>query len=1107
MRKLQILIWLLTFCAFQSYAQTRKVTGTVTSSDDGKPIIGATVFIKGTTLGTSTDAKGNFTLSNIPAGSKILTISFIGMESVEVNIQPNVKVVLKPDSKSLDEVVVTGYQRISRKLFTGSAARVNADEAKLEGISDVGRMLEGRAAGVSVQNVSGTFGAAPKIRIRGNISIYGDTKPLWVVDGVVQEDVVNISPDDLSSGDAITLISSAVSGLNPDDIDNFQLLKDAAATALYGARAMNGVIVITTKKGRAGRTAVTYSGNYTIQLKPTYSTYNIMNSKDQMSVYRELEQKGWLNHAEISQNTNGGVFAKMYDLINTYNPESGFGLENTPEARNRFLQKYEMANTDWFSLLFRNSLTQEHSVGMSSGTEKSQFYVSTSLYNDNGWTIADKVSRYTGNFKGTFKITDRITASLSALGSYRDQKAPGTLSRIQNTVEGTFERKFDINPYSYALNTSRTLRPFDDNGNYEYFRRNFAPFNILQELDKNRLGIKMLDLKLQADLSFKLTDWLSYDFVGSLRWVQSSREHTVREGSNLVESYRAAGSAVIRNENPQLYRNPDYPEAEKVVVLPAGGLYNRYENNLNNYYFRNLITIDKTLNDDHMINILLGQEVRYSDRQPLFFNGFGYQYERGGVPYVDYRIIKQMIEGGFNYYGMNWEYDRFMAYFSSGSYSYKGKYTLNATMRTDGSNQLGKSRKARWLNTWNVSGLWNIHNEPFASKLGVISRLTLKGSVSMNANMGPAKNSTAILLNRITDRPYNNEKEPSIYISAPENQELTWEKQREVNIGLEVGLFKNRLSTSFEIYRRNGFDLLGYMKVSGIGGFGSKLANYANSRSQGYDISVNGRIIENTNFSWTSNIQLAYNRTMITNLKSEPRIYELTRAEGGPLEGYPIRGLFSLKFDGLDKSGVPTFINEDGKKDYGVNVQSDIIKYLKYEGPVDPTFTGGFNNTVRYKNWTFNVFISYAWGNKIRLNPVFQSKYSDIDALPKEFKDRWMLPGDELLTNIPSIMSKREVARIDETSLFPYQNYNISDQRVADGDYVRLKSISLMYQLPSTLVNRVGLKTASLKLTGINPWLIYADKKLKGQDPEFFGAGGVALPIPKQVTVTLKLGL
>src|ERR1700712_5984326 len=196
-------------------------------------------------------------------------------------------------------------------------------------------MLEGRAAGVAIQNVSSTFGSAPKVRIRGATSITGDNKPLWVVDGVVLEDIVNLSNDQLSSGDASTLLGSSVAGINANDIETFDILKDASATALYGARAMNGVIVITTKKGKAGKTNISYTGNFNTQLKPSYNNFDIMNSADQMSVYAELERKGYLDFSSISNRADAGVYGKMADLINTVNPDGTFALANTPEARSQ----------------------------------------------------------------------------------------------------------------------------------------------------------------------------------------------------------------------------------------------------------------------------------------------------------------------------------------------------------------------------------------------------------------------------------------------------------------------------------------------------------------------------------------------------------------------------------------------------------------------------------------------------------------------------------------------------------------------------------------------------------------------------------------------------
>ena len=284
------------------------VKGVVTS-EKGVPLAGVSILVRGTSRGVATNEKGEFELKNI-SNDAVLVFTVTGFATEEIKVSNYkdgvIHVQLKEEATNMDQVVVTGYQNVDKKKFAGSAVRVKMDDIKMDGTTDVSRMLEGRAAGVSVQNVSGVFGAAPKVRIRGATSINGDNKPLWVVDGVVLEDIVNISNDQLSSGDPTTLLGSAVAGLNANDIESFDILKDAAATALYGARAMNGVVVITTKKGKVGRTTVNYTGNYSTQFKPTYNDYNIMNSSQQISVLAELERKGILTSNLLDSSDIGG---------------------------------------------------------------------------------------------------------------------------------------------------------------------------------------------------------------------------------------------------------------------------------------------------------------------------------------------------------------------------------------------------------------------------------------------------------------------------------------------------------------------------------------------------------------------------------------------------------------------------------------------------------------------------------------------------------------------------------------------------------------------------------------------------------------------------------
>ena len=413
-------------------AQTPKtVTGLVIFEEDNQPIVGASVLIKGTNQGAVTDLDGKFTLTNVPGTAKILRITYVGMQTIEVNIKSGtMKIVMKPDAEVLEEVVVTGMTKMDKRLFTGAATKLSSEDVKLDGLADISRSLEGRAAGVSVQNVSGTFGTAPKIRVRGATSIYGSSKPLWVVDGIIMEDVTEVSADELSSGDAVTLISSAIAGLNANDIESFQILKDGSATSIYGARAMAGVIVVTTKKGQAGKSHISYTGEFTMRMTPRYADFNIMNSQEQMGVYKEMKEKGWLNFSDTYRAAQSGVYGKMYQLMNTYNPVTGtFALEHTDTAMNDYLQEAEYRNTDWFDALFSNSVMHNHSVSLSSGTEKASFYASLSAMADPGWYKDSEVNRYTANLNATYNISKQLSINLISSAAYRKQKAPGTLSQ------------------------------------------------------------------------------------------------------------------------------------------------------------------------------------------------------------------------------------------------------------------------------------------------------------------------------------------------------------------------------------------------------------------------------------------------------------------------------------------------------------------------------------------------------------------------------------------------------------------------------------------------------------------------------------------------------
>ena len=1103
MKRLSLILASLFLYVGLALAQT-KVTGTVISQEDGEPIIGASVVVQGSKTGVVTDMNGQFSLS-VPEGKKIV-ISYIGMKTQTLNAQNGMRVALVSDGQSLDEVVVTGMQKMDKRMFTGATAKISAEKAKIDGVADISRSLEGRVAGVSVQNVSGTFGTAPKIRVRGATSIYGSSKPLWVVDGVIMEDVAEVDADDLSSGNAETLISSAIAGLNADDIESFQILKDGSATSIYGARAMAGVIVVTTKKGKAGSNKISYTGEFTMRLKPSYANYNIMNSQEQMSVYREMERAGYLNFSDVYRASDSGVYGKMYHLINTYDPKTGtFALANTEEAKNQYLREAEMRNTDWFDELFSNAISMNHAISLSSGTEKAQYYTSFSIMNDPGWYKQSKTNRYTANINALYNISKKVSLNLIGNSSYRKQNAPGTLGQSIDVVSGEVKRDFDINPYSYSMNTSRALDP------NAYYVRNYAPFNILNELNNNYMDLDVVDLKVQAELKYKPITKVELSALASYKFAMSTISHEIQDNSNQAMAYRAMDDATMRDNNPWLYTDPDNANSLPVSVLPTGGFTRDTRNRMNSWDFRATANYNDVFNDVHIVNLFGGMEVNSVDRRKTWYQGVGMQYENGMLASYDYRFFKQAQEEGTDYFTITDTYVRSTAFFANATYSWNGRYTINGTIRYEGTNKLGKSRSARWLPTWNVSGAWNAHEEPwFESLRPTVSNLTLKASYSLTGDRGPASisNSHVVIKSVNPWRPFANVNESALEISDLENSELTYEKKHELNLGAEIGFLDNRINIGFDWYRRNNYDLIGIINTMGIGGQITKYGNVASMRSHGEELSISTRNIVGKDFKWNTDFIFSHSKNTVTEMESNSRVIDMITNTGFTMEGYPVRSLFSMDFQGLNEDGIPTFINEDGEvTTSNIYFQDREHKdHLVYEGPTDPTITGSLGNVFQYKGFKLNVFITYAFGNVVRLDPAFKKSYSDLASMPREFKNRWTVQGDEATTNIPVIADKR-LNQLDRDLSYAYNAYNYSTERIAKGDFIRMKEISLSYDFPATWLKPFTLTSASLKLQATNLFLIYADKKLNGQDPEFFNTGGVAAPMPKQFTLTVRLGI
>lgn len=1107
------------FTVLTAAAQTAGMVSGMVKDEQGEALIGAYIQVLETKVKAVTDVDGNFTIK--ASAGQTIQASYVGMvsKSVKVTNGHNLNIILKSDSRQIDEVVVTGYQNIRNRVYTGAATSVKMDDIKLEGIADVSRMLEGRVPGLSVQNISGTFGSAPRINIRGGASIIGNVQPLWVIDGAVYEDLVHLSLDQLASGDAVTLVSSAVSGLNPADIQDIQVLKDASATSVYGARALNGVIVITTKTGRRDSPMrVTYSTENTIRMRPRYSSFDLLNSQETMSLYQEMNDKGYFGISNSLYGRRSGIFYQLYKAVSTINPATGeYYLPNTPEARLDFLRQREYANTDWFNLLFTLNPVTNHAITLSGGGKNSATYASIGYYHDAGWTIADKVSRLTANLKNTFYINDKLTTTLSVQGNIRSQKAPGTMPQRKNSTIGVFERDFDINPFSYSLGTSRTLSPYNENGSLSYYRNNWAPFNIINEYANNKMNIDVLDFKIQGEATYRLNNNFAIKTLLSTRHAHTSTSHEVHEGSNLVQAFRANENPFVAQQNIYLVHDKDNPQLQPKVGLPNGGIYNKTEATLKSFLARLAFDFDKRISE-HDLKAFAFSEFRSAVRTTNPFQGYGIQYDRGNQVYTDPLIFNKLINEGSDYFNLHKRTDRGITFSFNGTYGYAGKYVFNTVLNVEGSNTSGKGARALWLPTWNVGGKWNIDQEDFMKENKTISRLALRVSYGLTAKMNEeAINANAIYKSGIVNRHSLDDRESKFNILHLENRDLTWEKMYELNVGAELGLFDNRISTTLDIYQRNTFDLIDLVRTSGVGGQYYKYANFGDMRTRGIELGIHTKNIVTEDFKWSTSLTVSAMDQKITRLLNSPNAFDMVAGRGrGNIVDYPRGSLFSFNFQGLNNQGLPTF-------DFGryPSNQSELSKiagadfldaqyaksYLIYHGPIEPRVIGGLSNTLKYKNWELSFFLTVQAGNKIRLNPTFDPEFADLNIFSKSYYNRWLNPGDEYKTDVPVLPSQELIAAVGKENIErAYNTYDYSQQRVADGSFIRMKNISLVYTVPESFLKKIRLHSMNLNLNMTNPFLIYSDKKLKGQDPEYYKSGGVSMPTPKQYTLTLNVG-
>ena len=1029
----------------------------------GNVLPGVTVLIKGTTSGVVTDTAGRFTLPVMNRKSVILVFSFVGMKSQEVavsDVRKEVRVVMEENVDELEEVVITGYGTTTKRRATGSVAVLGREELENRIPVSVDNLLQGLVAGVAVTANSGRPGSSAKVRIRGTNTITGNAEPLWVIDGVpVQDELPEISLDQVKSENFNEIFVNGVAGINPNDIESITVLKDASATAIYGTRAANGVIVVTTKKGKANSFNISYQHTSSISIRPHYDDFDLLNSKERVAL-------AWENY-EDGLSLWGGTYADgisgLEGLLNSY----ALG-QISKDQLNTMVNKLEEVNTDWFKILFRNAYTQTHNLSVSGGTEKTNYYISL---NYNGEEGVDKASEYK-NYGGMVKLNTQLFQGVNM----------GAIVQVDRRDREMYHSSLDL--FNYAVRSSRAIPLREDNGDLHYYIGSVSgrasKINVLNELANSGNESTQTDVKGIVNLTVNLYKGLKYEGLFSYASSHSTARDYATEKTAYVATIRGYGYGEGSEDNV------------KKSPLPYGGVYNETTYEQRSSLIRNGLTYKGSLMDDLSIDVLLGQEFRNTNYKGLTSNIYGYFHDRGNTFYEPAlgestghlkrnKTTRNLVDrSNISYYGVI-------------SAMYDNRYVLNANIRFDGSNLFGSNPKYRYLPLWSVSGRWIISNESFLSDNTLISNLALRASYGLRGNIvedsSPSIIAAALPPNAVTGL-------FEMEIQQAPNPDLKWETTASFNAGLEIALFDNRLSLDIDYYLDKSKDLIAYKGVSSVSGFSGKYVNYANVTNQGLDVALSGTILKSKDWNWTAAFNMGYVKNEVTKSKSTAQTKYLVQSvytPGEVYEGKPVNGMFSYRFAKLDGKGMPMFYDKDGNvlgvdSDEIVNFPYD-IENLKYEGTRDPMLSGGLNTRVAYKNVSLSMLFAFGLKNVVRLpSRAYVSAPNSDENANSSIKDRWRPGQDNTGKTIPALSSGDGLIMTADDNFYATDWYNLSDATVVPGDYLRFRNLMVEYRLPLRWVNKVvigdkKLSSVTLKFQAQNLFVL-ADKRLKGYDPE-----------------------
>ncbi len=964
----RLLLSFFVLCGFllTSAGQQKLITGTVTSSDDGLGIPGVTVQVKGTTLGVITDIDGNYSIQ--ASQGQILAFRFTGQKSQEIPVGEGntINVVMQPDLLNLDEVIVVAYGVQKREASTGSVGEVKSSEIQNIPETSIEKMISGKVAGVQVTAASGQPGASTQIRIRGISSINAGTEPLYVIDGIP-----------VMSGDQsyFTNTGNALSSLNPNDVESMTILKDAAASSIYGSRAANGVILITTKSGKSGKAKINF--------RASYGTEKLANDNG----YRPLSAEEYLTFQRTAVTNAGG------------NPD-----DPTNPKYYYPMSLLDGPITDWFKELTRQGSIYSAELSAEGGSDNTQHFFSALYDKHEGIVYGSDFTRYSIRSNVDHQLNKKLKLGVRFNGAYS----------VANDVP--MQSLYYVNPL-FAMMMIKPFTPLrNEDGTYNLV--------IPENANSNPRATAEYDPQWEKQYRLNTNGYLEYNIVKGL----------TAKTTNSIELTDGEG---VR------YWSPEANYGETLGYLQTSRT--KYV----------LLTTSNTLNFNkefgvHSVSVVGGQEASKYNYNEYYITSPNVD------PAIPFPNTATSDDDDADYFETAYT---IMSFFGVANYNYDNKYYLQASLRTDGSSRFGSQN--RWGTFWSVGASWNIHKENFMDNVNFVNMLKLRGSYGLSGNFNIG-NYDQYGLYGAGQYDGNSVMVPT----QPANPDLGWENNTEYNAGIDFALF-DRITGSIDVYSRKTLDMLLDYPLSRTSGFNSITTNIGSIKNEGIEFMLDGTIITTSKVEWTAGFNISHNNSTILDLGKDeqfiPGNNRLVHKVGEHLYSF-----YLYDYAGVNPAnGDAMWYNEDGEL---TNVYSQARRIIA--GSPEPKLNGGINTRLTAYGVSLDINLEYKWGNLVSIE---ENRYANSDGYSwpntgaNTQLDYWTTPG-QIARNPKPIAN-------NSTSSNGYR----STRWLFDGSYLRLKNITLSYNLPRVVVNKLKMQNLRVYASAVN---LYTFHKVDFWDPE-----------------------